>query len=319
MANIPRLFAAPAAQDLDGDGLWEVIAASGTHVYAWHGNGKPVNGWPQAVSDDITTVPAIADLDGDGSVEIVVGTDVSVDALHADGSPVAGWPRAIDDSVFSPPAIADLDAHPKTCEVVAVSRAGTIFVWDANGNMLDGWPRGVGDTVLYCSPAIADLDGDRSLEIIVGMGGEEIGALGAVHALRSDGADMPGWPIPTNEAVISSPSVADLNDDGTLEVVAMNLFGSLLYVWDVPDPSQDPSPWPMFRRDLRNTGYYPQIPSDCTDSDLDEDGSVGVGDFLRLLADWGQNTDSPADINHDGFVDEADLAILLASWGTCTR
>ena len=48
--------------------------------------------------------------------------------------------------------------------------------------------------------------------------------------------------------------------------------------------------------------------------DLDIDCTVGVTDFLRLLAEWGQ-ADSPADINDDGTVDGLDLAILFENWG----
>jgi probable HAF family extracellular repeat protein len=48
--------------------------------------------------------------------------------------------------------------------------------------------------------------------------------------------------------------------------------------------------------------------------DLDIDCAVGVTDFLRLLAEWGQ-PDSPADINKDGTVDGLDLAILFDNWG----
>jgi subtilisin family serine protease len=48
--------------------------------------------------------------------------------------------------------------------------------------------------------------------------------------------------------------------------------------------------------------------------DLNNDGSVGSADLLRLTADWGL-THSSADLDGDGSVGSADLAILLQSWG----
>jgi hypothetical protein len=52
--------------------------------------------------------------------------------------------------------------------------------------------------------------------------------------------------------------------------------------------------------------------------DLNGDGSVGVGDLLILLSDWGPCRGSgpcPADLNGDGVVSFLDLLILLENWG----
>jgi T5SS/PEP-CTERM-associated repeat protein len=54
-------------------------------------------------------------------------------------------------------------------------------------------------------------------------------------------------------------------------------------------------------------------------ADLDADGSVGVTDFLKLLAWWGPCPDPPepcpADFDGDGTVGPSDFLILLAAWG----
>ncbi|MHC4208584.1 MAG: hypothetical protein ACYSWT_02600 [Planctomycetota bacterium] len=53
-----------------------------------------------------------------------------------------------------------------------------------------------------------------------------------------------------------------------------------------------------------------------TPADLDDDGIVGVSDFLTLLALWGPCPDPcPADLDTDGEVDLNDVLILLGSWG----
>ncbi len=89
----PSFSSAPALGDLDGDGVLEIVAAANDrHVYAWHGDGSPVAGFPVLVVDpakvaaidpmthrvtfvagsgvreggELVATPALADLDGDG-------------------------------------------------------------------------------------------------------------------------------------------------------------------------------------------------------------------------------------------------------------
>ena len=51
--------------------------------------------------------------------------------------------------------------------------------------------------------------------------------------------------------------------------------------------------------------------------DVDGDGTVGINDFLDLLAAWGPNPRHPADLDFDGEVGILDFLILLANWGPC--
>jgi hypothetical protein len=57
--------------------------------------------------------------------------------------------------------------------------------------------------------------------------------------------------------------------------------------------------------------------SSCTcPADLNEDGEVGVNDFLALLSAWGASG-VPEDIDGDGTVGITDFLELLAAWGAC--
>ena len=62
------------------------------------------------------------------------------------------------------------------------------------------------------------------------------------------------------------------------------------------------------------------VPDECetVPGDINEDGTVNIGDLLLLLAAWGPCTDCdncPADLNGDCTVGVADLLILFANWG----
>ncbi len=61
-------------------------------------------------------------------------------------------------------------------------------------------------------------------------------------------------------------------------------------------------------------GSYDPQPA-CV-GDLDDNGSVSVGDVLMLLDGWG-GSGGPADINGDGAVNVSDLLMLIDAWGSC--
>lgn len=94
------IMGSAALGDLDGDGTLEiVVAAMDRHVYAWHADSSPVDGFPVLVVDphkvrsvdpeshritfrsrtktliggELIATPALGDLDGDGRPEIVIG------------------------------------------------------------------------------------------------------------------------------------------------------------------------------------------------------------------------------------------------------
>jgi len=84
-----------------------------------------------------------------------------------------------------------------------------------------GWPQPLTGFVFFSSPALADLDGNRNLEVIVGD------SAGFVYAFRPDGSLL--WRFDARNAfapgtagavsVQSSPAVGDVDGDGEPEVV----------------------------------------------------------------------------------------------------
>ncbi|MFA7686353.1 MAG: T9SS type A sorting domain-containing protein [Moheibacter sp.] len=67
-------------------------------------------------------------------------------------------------------------------------------------------------------PAVADLDDDGDLEIVINCGYPT--TVGGVYVLDHTGADLPGWPVSFDgHWMINAPAVADLDDDGMMEIV----------------------------------------------------------------------------------------------------
>jgi hypothetical protein len=67
---------------------------------------------------------------------------------------------------------------------------------------------------------------------------------------------------------------------------------------------------------LRMAGTTSYLALSCP-WDLDASGTVGVTDFLVLLAEWGTSPVGPPDFDADGIVGVADFLDLLAHWGPC--
>lgn len=182
--------------------------------------GLPAGTWSKTLDlGPIRDVPvAVFDIDGDGKDEIFVATSKTLDgalnevrpaglaALREDGSTM--WIRSF-------PAIAGLDPQTgKAYNTTAVSSA----------------------------PTFADLNGDRTMEIIIGVGADTFGEGGAhivsqpgdkggVYALNADGSIL--WYHQTRDAiggasnagdgrpdgVYGAPVVFDIDGDGNKEVI----------------------------------------------------------------------------------------------------
>jgi len=106
--------------------------------------------------------------------------------------------------------------------------------------------------------------------------------------------------------------------DGSLELVTEALPVSLNeFRWGggtfFTEASGD-AIWDWVR--LSQTGHL--CAAACLAADIDDDGAVGIGDFLLVLAQWGPCPPQCfADINGDGTVGIADFLEVLGQWGPC--
>lgn len=233
------IFSSPAIGDLDNDGDLEIVAGGfDKRIYAWHHTGALLSGFPAdsyllqrfpdwddlvgKIGDSIWGSPALSDMDGDGYLDIVVGTD--------EGNFDSRWGG--DSGGWSCPYQLPAGWAPGYC-------GGSVYVLDRFGNALPGFPQ-YRLEIFQSSPAVTDLNGDGSPDIIIGTGdfyynnSPDHPTYGfKVYAFDNHGNDLPGWAGGKNVGgpVPASPSVGDITGDANPEVVVL-ANDKKLYAWD---------------------------------------------------------------------------------------
>ena len=238
-------FASPVLIDFNGDGKLEIVlAAFDGNVYVYNSDGTQMSGFPVSVHsadaykyDHIITTPAVADYNKDGIPDIVVGTNETIGnqggtgfyyiidgrGMNAPGGPyLPGWPILID-SAYSLPIVGQ----------------GT-----------------------NASPVAVDLDGDGNPDTLLQGNAEPPEVLPANPGPQT-GSNVPPTQLPSvNEAgargfangssygalsnalsdtmlpLFSHPSVGDLDQDGTPDVVMSG--GSLSLVLNMAGDTTHP-------------------------------------------------------------------------------
>lgn len=254
----------PAVGDLDNDGVKEiVVGTSGRKVYALRANGTIMPGWPVTVSAEVNSSPALGDIDGDGFLDVVVACGSNFDqttgsgrlyVFRRDGSllwsftPVDENGDGRPDGIFSTPAIGDIDGDGDN-EIAFGCWDYRVYVLRKDGTPMPGFPpnpsglgHGIRDTI-WSSPALADLDLDGKLEIIIGADTHAEGSPintpdgGAIHVFRWNGTELAGFPQYVNQTIMSSPAIGDIDGDGFLDIVVgggsyyQGAVGRQVYAW----------------------------------------------------------------------------------------
>ena len=184
--------------------------------------------------------PTIADLEKDGTKEVVIGDDSGLYAFASDGSQKF---KVNIGKIKSAPAVGNLDLDVQSEIGVKVIETSTqterVLIYNHDGSPLSTWVppsfslpdyNTAEQMNVHSSVVFADIDNDGRDDIIFGTA---VDGGGRVFVLRSDSTPLPGWEggLATSARVAISPVVGDLNNDGSLEVIARDKNNNL-YVWD---------------------------------------------------------------------------------------
>jgi hypothetical protein len=125
----------PAAGDIDGDGIREIITVTGNALYAFNHKGVyktgfPVNLHSLGYSGTITTELILGDITGDGKQEILFGTnDGNIYALDNRGHIIEGFPLPMGSSAMGSltftKGIAD-----GNLEIAGIDSMGYLYLWN---------------------------------------------------------------------------------------------------------------------------------------------------------------------------------------------
>jgi putative cell wall-binding protein len=256
-----RVNSSPAAADVTRDGVPELFVGAGMGVersgafYSFTAAGG--TRFRQVLKDPdfpagapVQSSPAVGDISGDGVPDATVGA-LGVRSLWSfrgtDGAPLRGPGKELfywDDTIFSSAALADVNGDGVPEAIIGGDstpgppvdwRGGMVRAVTGAGASL--WEFRIND-IVRSSPSVGDIDGDGRLEVVFGAGdyyhASDRASVFAVDALTG----RLKWRRATNGVTNASPTLADANGDGRLDVVfgtfsgGAGLPGGSVYVLD---------------------------------------------------------------------------------------
>jgi len=264
IAGVPaasRIFPAivqPTFADLDQDGDLDLLMGHTDNSFIYQENqgnassftfGEPQTS-PFELPDDVLVEdhgsPTFADLDGDGDLDLFVG-ELYGEFIYrknqgAASSPTFGTPETnpfglADIGDISSPAFADIDGDGDL-DLFAGNHDGKIVYFKNNGTASSPTfgkrqtnPFGLADVGLQNNPTLADLDADGDLDILMGNFDGNL-----IYQENEGTASSPTFGKPqTNPFGLedvgsqSSPTFADLDEDGDLDLFVGNRIGKIIY------------------------------------------------------------------------------------------
>ncbi len=329
--------------DFNHDGFADVCVAniSTASVSILLGNGDGTFGPQQEIG--VGSQPrgiAVLDADGDGDMDIVNTNRLSnnMSILINNGSGIFGAPTFFEGGGSQEWALAAADMTDDGILdlIVGARNSQTIIVNEGNGNatFTPLTPQSAGGSVWML--VFGDVNGDGAEDVATANSSQNNGAI-----LFGDGAGGLGPPVtrPTDPFPLAT-DLGDLDGDGDLDWLTSSFGGdwfvfenngSGLFTFDqeflAPDAAScavlvdidnDADLDLVLIDELEDVVILQLNDGTSIPGDLDGDGTVGINDFLDLLAAWGPCPSCPpfctGDVDFDCNVGISDFLTLLANW-----
>ncbi len=185
----------------------------------------PMPGFPLSFASNTTYKPmrglALADLNNDGADEIILCHNEEINVIDGQGNVL--WTQPLVGGMAQYPAtVGDID-NDGVLEIVTLTAYGNarggINIFDASGNVL--FSQVTNNNPLICAPVLVDLNDDGELEIIFcGRGKASASISAGIHVWNLQGEEMEGFPFELPSTPAFTPTVADIDNDGFLEIFA---------------------------------------------------------------------------------------------------
>lgn len=276
------------SDDLNSDGVREVIVGTSTGLFAFHGDGTPVAGFPVRTGYDMRSVPAIYDVDRDGQKEIICTGADGIHVLKYNGTYAEGWPKkcytGLTGLCYPHPIVTLLDPSQDSA-IVIINKDGEVLAYEFNGDSYfysmgglfasynltpNSTQRGGQSQPMVTS---VDLDGDGDREVVAAYTAyNPLCGLAVFDGRTGSPVYDPEDPVVFRMTSVFGTTLADIDGDSLPEVLTCGVLDDWLPTLWVKTPGFEDYPgWPVvLSEDYKWMGSYPAV------ADLDLDGSPEI-------------------------------------------
>ena len=250
----------PNILDLNNDGQLDIVVAQydgDCRIYALKGDTGSVLWYCDEPQDFMYHGGSFADIDEDGKPEIAIGSyDGHIYVLNGEDGSIK-WVYTAPYYIAAPTSIADLN-NDNHLEIVFASY-NILGVLSHTGGLIWSYPTGGS---IFRGASIADVDGNGVLDIAFGSSD------GKLRVLKGDNGQVV-WTYDLQAHygntfdIDHAPVIADFNGDGKLDIFVIGGYGTSSpptnnhgRAYALSAGNGTGCGWPMFRNDLRHSGYF---------------------------------------------------------------